>query len=148
MTGKDYKTTSYSVSMPIARTPAEVFTGLTDLKKWWPEKFDGEEIRLHSEFMLTTGDSHYSRNKVMEWVPMERLMWVATGAIRRTDGYDWTGAKFIFELTPEGGGTLVTFTYDGVVLKGEEDRLAMICNQTLRELFYNFVMNGAENSTQ
>ena len=47
----------------------------------------------------------------------------------------------IFELAPKGNNTLIAFTYDGVVFEDEYDRLVMICDMTLKELFLNFIMN-------
>jgi hypothetical protein len=48
----------------------------------------------------------------------------------------------IFELTPRGNRTRLKFTYDGVVLENESDRLVQICDMTVKEIFYNFVVKG------
>jgi uncharacterized protein YndB with AHSA1/START domain len=133
---------NYSVAIEVAKSPNDVFNNLINLKKWWPEDFEGEDIKLNSEFEFTTGDSHYSKNKVIEFVPNEKLVWLATESVRKTDNYDWTGTKMIFELTPKGDNTIVKFTYDGVVLENESDRLVQICDMTLKEMFYNFITNG------
>jgi len=45
----------------------------------------------------------------------------------------------IFELSNRDGRTLLEFTYDGIVLEQEADRLVKICDLTLKELFYNFI---------
>ena len=142
MTTNSYKTAIYSVETELARSPDDVFNHLINLKKWWPEDFEGEDIKLNSEFVLTTGDSHYSKNRVIEFVPNKKLVWLTTGSIRKTDGYDWTGTKMIFELTLKGDKTILKFTYDGVVPENESDRLVQICDMTVRELFYNFITNG------
>jgi len=142
MENKNYKTTHYSVAIELTKSPGDVFKHLINLKKWWPEDFQGEEIKLNSEFIFTTGESHYSKNKVVEFVQNKKVVWLATEAIRKTDGYDWTGTKFIFELTPKGNDTILKFTYDGVVLENESDRLALICDMTLKDMFYNFIFKG------
>ena len=142
MTAKKYKTVTYSVSILLPKFQQEVFHHLINLKKWWPEDFEGDDIKLNSEFVFTTGDSHYSKNKVIEFVPNQKLTWLATEAIRRTDGYDWSGTKMLFELAPKGSNTIVSFTYEGVVFEDEYDRLVIICDMTLKEMFYNFIMNG------
>ena len=79
---------------------------------------------------------------MIEFVPDKKLVWLATESMRKTDNYDWTGTKMIFELTPAGDNTIVRFTYDGVVLENETDRLAQICDMTIKEMFYNFITNG------
>lgn len=143
MAALHYAAANYTVEIQVSKSPNDVFNSLINLKKWWPEDFDGEDIKLGSEFLLTTGDSHYSKNKVIELVPGKKLVWLVTESIRKTDSYDWTGTKMIFELTPKTDNTTVKFTYDGVVPENETDRLVEICNMTLKELFYNFITNGS-----
>src|SRR5579859_854988 len=109
ITNNNYKAANYTVSIEIAKSPHDVFNHVIDLSKWWPEAFEGESIKLNAEFILSTGDTHYSRNKVIEFVPDKKVVWITTGSIRKTDNYDWTGTKFIFELTPQGDNTLLKF---------------------------------------
>jgi len=142
MTNNKYKSANYTVAIELAKFPDAVFNHLIDLSKWWPEEFEGESIKLNAEFVFRTGDAHYSKNKVLEFVPNEKLVWVATESIRKTDNFDWTGTKFIFELRPKGDNTLIKFTYDGVVLEGEADRLVQICDITIKDFFYNFITYG------
>jgi len=142
MINKKYKTVTYSVAVKLPKSQQEVFNHLIDIKKWWPEDFEGEDIKLNSEFVLKTGDAHYSKNKVVEFVPNKNFAWLVTTAIRKTDGYDWSGSKMIFKLSPEADNTIISFTYDGVVLEEEYDRLVMICDMTLKEMFYDYIMNG------
>ena len=99
---KNYKPAKYSVEIELAKSPDDVFNHLIDLSKWWPEEFEGESIKLNSEFIFRTGDSHYSKNKVIEFVPDKKLVWLVTESIRKTDNFEWTGTKMIFELTPRG----------------------------------------------
>jgi hypothetical protein len=134
--------TNYTVTIEVERSPNDVFNHVINPSKWWPEDFEGESIKLNSEFVFKTGDSHYSKNKVIEFVPNKKVVWLTTGSIRKTDNFDWTGTKMIFELTPKDGHTLLTFTYDGVVLENESDRLVQICDMTVKEMLYNFIING------
>jgi len=134
---------TYTVAIEVAKSPNDVFNHITnDLSKFWPEEFEGESTKLNDEFTFRTGDSHYSKNKVIEFVPNKKIVWLTTESIRKTDNFDWTGTKMIFELAPEGGGTLIKFTYDGVVPENEYDRLVQICDMTIKEMLYNFLTNG------
>ena len=144
MKKKNYITTNYSVAIEVAKSPGDVFSHLINLKKWWPEEFEGESIKLNSEFVFRTGDTHYSKNKVIEFVPYKKVVWITTESIRKTDNYDWTGTKFIFELTSKGDNTLLKFTYDGIILENESERLIQICDMTIKEMFYNFITCGKE----
>jgi hypothetical protein len=132
---------NYTVSIEVAKTPTYVFDHLVQLSKWWPEEFVGTPIALNSEFILKTRDEHFSKNKVIEFVPDLKLVWLTTESLRKTDKYDWTGTKFIFELTPKGDNTLLKFTYDGVVLENETERLAQVCDMCIKEILYNFITN-------
>ncbi len=136
-------TTIYSVAIELAESPNEVFNHLINLKRWWPEDFEGENIKLNSEFRFGTGDSHYSNNKVVEFVPDKKLVWLTTESLRKTDNFDWTGTKMIFEITPEHGKTILKLTYDGVIPENEYERLVQICDMTIKELFYKFIESYA-----
>jgi uncharacterized protein YndB with AHSA1/START domain len=133
------KSQKYTVAIEVAKLPDEVFNHVTDLSKWWPEEFEGESVKLHTEFVFRTGDGHYSKNKVVEFVPNKRIVWLTTESLRKTDNFNWTGTKMIFELTPEGCSTQIKFTYDGVVLEHEFDRLVQICDFVIKEKLYNFI---------
>lgn len=142
MESNKYIPANYTVEMEIAKSPNDVFNHLINLKKWWPEDFEGEDIKLNSEFVFSTGDSHYSKNKVIEFVPGMKLVWLVTDSIRKTDNFQWTGTKMIFELAPKGANTMLKFTYDGVVFENEYDRLIQVCDTTIKEMFYNYIMYG------
>jgi hypothetical protein len=137
-----YNAVKHTVAIGLEKSPDEVFDHLIQLKKWWPEDFEGEDLKLNSAFVLRTGDSHYSKSKVIELVPGKKLVWLTMESIRTTDHFDWTGTKMIFEVSLQGDHTLLKFTYDGVVLADESDRLEEICDITVKELFYNFLVNG------
>ncbi|MGZ3872635.1 MAG: SRPBCC family protein [Mucilaginibacter sp.] len=130
-----YTTAKYSVAIDVAGPVNDVFAHVIDLSRWWPEEFEGESIGLGSLFVLKTGEGHYSRNKVVEFDPGKKLAWRVTESLRATDNFDWTGTTMSFDLTPRGDKTAVSFTYDGVVLESEADRLVQICDMTLKDLF-------------
>jgi hypothetical protein len=133
-------TTVYAVAIEVAKTPQHVFACLlTNVAGFWPETFEGACSRLHDEFTFTTGNSHYSKNKVAEMVPDKKLVWLVIDSIRKTDNYSWTGTKMIFELNPSDTGTILTFTYNGVVLEKEKERLAQVCNFVIKENLYNLL---------
>jgi hypothetical protein len=129
----------YTTSIDVSKSPDYVFNHIIQLSKWWVEEFAGEEIKLNSEFELKAEDGHHSKNKVFECVPDKIFAWVTTESKRSTDNFDWTGTKMIFELSLKNNGTRITFTYDGVVLESEQDRLKEICDFCIRNLLYNYL---------
>lgn len=139
MTKPGYRSIVYSVQISVQKDPDVVFKDLIDLAQWWPEDFRGEPVNKDSEFVFTTGDGHYSTNKVIEFIPGKKVAWQTTASLRKSDNYDWSGTKFIFDLAPAGDATMLKFTYDGVVLEHETEKLAHICDLTLKEMFYNHI---------
>ena len=131
--------TKYITSIEVRKSPGEVFNHIIQLSKWWAEEFVGEELKVNSEFVLKIGDEHYSKNKVIEFVPNKKFVWVTTQSKRSTDNFDWTETKMIFDLNAKGENTVVTFTYDGVVIESEQDRLKEICDFCIKNLLYNFI---------
>lgn len=134
-----YSKSIYSVELELLKSPHAVFAAAIALAKWWPEEYVGESIGPGVEFILKTGEGHYSKNKVVEYIQDRKLVWLTTGSRRETDGFDWSGTRFIFEVTPKDDRTQFRFIYDGVVLEGERERLAQICDICIKVMFYNFI---------
>ena len=140
METKNHTAAKYTVAIEVARPPGDVFNHIIhDVPKFWPEEFQGESSKLNDEFVFRSGDGHYSKNKVVELVPDKKLVWLVTESIRKTDNFDWTGSKMIFEITPKGDHTLLEFTYDGVILENEYDRLVQVCDMVIKDRLYNLL---------
>jgi hypothetical protein len=136
-----YTKAIYTVSIEVPGSPKEIFDHLVlDIPSYWPEEMEGKSTQPNDEFIFRTGDSHYSKNKVLELVPAKKLVWLVTESIRKTDNFEWTGSKMIFELTPAGDATRLTFTYDGITLEDEYDRLVQICDRVIKDKLYNLLM--------
>ena len=133
----------YTATIEVAKFPNDVFNHIiNDVSKYWPEEIEGECTKLNDEFIFKSGDSHYSKNKVIEFVPNRKVVWLVTESLRKTDNFEWTGTKMIFELTPKGENTQLKFTYDGFVLENEYERLVQICDMVIKEKLYNLLTNG------
>jgi hypothetical protein len=138
--GSEVTRATHSVSIEVAKPPQEIFDCLIHhVSKFWPEELEGKCSKLNDEFVFKSGDSHYSKNKVIELVPNKRVVWLVTESIRRTDNFDWTGTRMIFELTSVGDNTILRFTYDGFVQKNESDRLVQICDTVIKNNLYSLL---------
>lgn len=133
---------NYTVEIEVAKSPTEVFNCINAPGNWWPEDVEGGSASDVDEFVFTSGNSHYSKNKVIELLPNQKVVWLVTDSIRKTDSFSWTGTKYIFELTPQGTHTQLKFTYDGLIPEDESDRLVQVCDMVIRELLYNFITHG------
>jgi hypothetical protein len=129
----------YATSIEVPFPPSVVFAHLNDVAKWWPEDFHGLSATLNDEFTLTTGDVHYSKQQIVEFVPFEKVVWLVIDSIRKPDNYVWTGAKMIFEITSTGDKTRLSLTYQGPVPENEIERLAQACDMVIKDKFYHFI---------
>src|SRR4030095_6652413 len=146
MKNTNCKAAKYTVAIEVTAFSNRVFDHVINhVSKFWPEEFEGKSTKLNDEFIFRSGDGHYSKNKVIELVPNKKLVWLVTERIRKTDNFDWTGTKMIFDLIEKGDSTLLEFTYDGFVLEDEYDRLVQICDMVIKERLYNVLMNRGVN---
>ena len=111
----------HTVAIEVAKSPAEVFKCVNTPGKWWPEDVDGESTKLDDEFVFTSGDSHYSKNKIIELIPNQKVVWLVTDSNLNfiSDKSEWTNTRISFEITPVDGKTQVRFTHIGLVPEGE-----------------------------
>jgi len=135
----NYTKANYSVELGFLKPADAVFSRAIDLAGWWPEEFVGDGLAPGAEFVLKTGEGHYSKNKVIEFIKDRRLVWLATESLRKTDNFDWSGTRFIIDVIPDGDRTTLRLTYDGVVLEDEKEKLMEICELCVKEMFYKFV---------
>jgi len=85
---------------------------------------------------------HYCKQRITEFEPDKKVVWLTIDSIRTTDNYEWTGTKMIFELTSSGKTTIVNFTYDGPVFENEYGRLVQECDTVIKDKLYNFITHG------
>jgi hypothetical protein len=139
--------TAYTVAIETSKTPGEVFHHIThDVSKFWPEELEGKCSGLNDEFVFKSGETHYSKNRVVEWVPAEKVTWLVTESWRTPDNFDWTGTKMIFELIPKDGKTLLRFTYDGTIRENEYDRLVQVCDMVIKDNLHRLLATTMNKS--
>ena len=104
------------------QSPAVVYNTILDVRSWWSglygESFEGSSENPGDEFsFLAGGGMHYTKQKLVELVPNELLVWLVTEAnlsfVEKTD--EWKGTKLMFEISTEGDKTRVVFTHIGLV---------------------------------
>ena len=115
--------------MEIAATSTEVFDCINDVSKWWVKQvedtttaFEGESSNLNDVFVLRAGDrtgnNHYSKHKLIEVVPNERVVWLVTDSMLnwiKGNMEEWTGTKMIFDIIQNSESTTLIFTHEGLV---------------------------------
>lgn len=109
----------FTTSFQVAESPEAVFKTIMNVRSWWSGLY-GEDIEDGPEGSFTFragGGAHYSSQKLAGLVPNEKVVWLVDDSKLGfvSDGEEWTGTSFGFELQPEGEGTRITFTHTGLV---------------------------------
>jgi uncharacterized protein YndB with AHSA1/START domain len=109
--------TSYSTSFTVENTPAEVFEAVNNVRGWWSATVEGNTDTAGEDFVFEVPGVHYSRIRVAELVPGERVVWQVVDARISfvEDKTEWTGTEIRFELSSKDGGTELRFTHQGLV---------------------------------
>ncbi|WP_341904103.1 SRPBCC domain-containing protein [Fluviicola taffensis] len=139
--------TDFTFTVRTDKTPREVFQAIKQVRSWWSglyeEEFSGDSENLGDEFSFRAGGgAHYSKQKLVEIIPDEKLVWLITESdftfIEKAD--EWTGTKLVFEISEKGGQTELIFTHVGLTPEVEcYDACAPAWSQYLKEKFLPFV---------
>ncbi|PTY06441.1 ATPase [Opitutaceae bacterium EW11] len=107
----------YTTSFLVEQSPQEVFKSINQVRGWWSGEIAGSADRLGAEFTYRVPNMHYSRQKVTEWVPGERIVWHVQDAELTfvKDKREWKGTDIVFEIAKKDRKTEVRFTHRGLV---------------------------------
>ena len=107
---------NYTTSISVERSAKEVFTAINNVRGWWQGEIEGESGKLNDEFDYRMKEHHFSRQKLVEFIPGEKVVWLVTDSnLRFTNKTEWTGTKIIFDISEVNNKTQVLFTHLGLV---------------------------------
>ena len=108
---------NYTASIKVDATAQEVFKSISNVTDWWTENTEGSSQKLNDEFTVRFGDIHYSNQKLVEFVPNKKLVWLVTDSHLNwiKDKQEWTNTKISFEIISKGTYTQLIFTHIGLV---------------------------------
>jgi Activator of Hsp90 ATPase homolog 1-like protein len=108
---------SYTTSFAVDRTAEEVFDAINNARGWWSEEIEGDTDKLGEEFTFRVKDVHYSKIRVTELVPGEKVVWRVLDNYMNfiDDQAEWIDTEIRFELSEKDGTTKIRFTHAGLV---------------------------------
>jgi hypothetical protein len=111
MTTQDYTTAFY-----VSQSPAEAFNAINNVRGWWKEDLEGDTNHPDDEFTVRFGDVHSSTQKLVEFIPNKKVVWLVTDCNLSflKDKQEWTNSRVSFEITEEDTQTRVKFTHLGL----------------------------------
>jgi hypothetical protein len=140
MTKADYTTT-----LSVDQTPEEVFNAIMNVREWWSGEIHGDTKKLNDEFTYKVGDVHFSKQKVVELIPQQKLVWLVTQSNLSfiEDKSEWTGTKIVIDISVKNNKTKVAFTHEGLVPKVEcYQACSGAWSQIINESLFSLITTG------
>jgi hypothetical protein len=132
---------NYTTAFSVDQTPKEAFAAINNVRGWWSGEIEGDTDKLGVEFTYRVPDVHYSKQKITEFIPGKKVVWLVLDAELTfvEDKSEWKGTEINFEISKKDGKTEVRFTHVGLVPAYEcfsdcSNAWGMLINGSLRKL--------------
>lgn len=110
------KEQDYTASITVDATQQEAFKSINSVSKWWTGNLEGGSQKLNDEFTVRFGDVHMSKQKLVEFIPDKKVVWLVTDSNLNflKDKHEWTNTTISFELSNHDDKTVIHFTHIGL----------------------------------
>jgi hypothetical protein len=107
----------FTASFSVDQTPDEAFAAINNVRGWWSGEIEGSADKLGDQFTYRYEDLHYSKQKVTEFIPGQKVVWLVLGGGPNffKDKTEWKGTEIAFEVSKQGDKTEIRFTHRGLV---------------------------------
>ena len=131
---------NFTSTIVVDKTPIEAFDAIKNFRGWWSEDIEGNTDQLNETFFYHYKDMHLCKIKLIEIVPGKKLVYrvVANEFSFTKDKTEWINTKMVFDITPEGKQTKVTFTHEGLAPEYE-------CYNVCHDAWTGFIQKSLKN---
>jgi hypothetical protein len=138
-------TSDYSTTILVDNSKTEVFDAINNVRDWWQGEIEGSTDKLNAEFSYRMGEFHFSKQKIVEIVPNERIVWLVTDSkLSFTKNQsEWTGTKIVFEISEVNNKTQIRFSHLGLVPEFEcYGDCSNAWGQLIQESLFSLITTG------
>ena len=107
----------FTTSFVVDQSPEEVFEAIHNVREWWGENVEGSNANVGDEFTYRVQDIHYSKLRVIERIPNEKVVWLVLENHLNfvEDQTEWVGTTISFDVAEKGDQTEVRFAHLGLL---------------------------------
>ena len=139
------ETKDFTTTILADKTPKEIFDAINNVRGWWQGTIEGSTDKLHDEFIYRMEEFHFSKQKLVEVIPNQKVVWLVTDSQLNfiKDKNEWTGTKIIFEISEKNNKTQLRFTHVGLVNEIEcYDACSNAWSQLIQESLFSLITTG------
>ncbi len=136
---------NFTTAILVNQAPNEVFNAINNVSGWWQGKIEGSTNKLNDEFSYHMKEFHFSKQKIVELITGEKVMWLVTDSKLNfiKDKREWTGTKIIFEIAEINNKTQLRFTHQGLVPQIEcYGDCSNAWNQLIQQSLFSLITTG------
>ncbi len=107
----------FNITFWVDQTPEEVFNAVNNVRGWWSDSLEDNSEVLNDEFSYTHEPFHYSKHRLIEVIPNERVVWLTIESnltfVEKKE--KWNDTKVVFQISKIDNKTQLSITHLGLV---------------------------------
>lgn len=139
------ETVNFTTAFLVDQTAETVYNAIINPRAWWSGEFVGDTKNINDEFSYRYKDLHYSKQRVTELIPFQKVVWLVTDSQLNflEDKNEWTGTIITFEILQKGDKTELLFTHLGLTPQVEcYNDCSTAWGQLINQSLYKLITTG------